>query len=309
MEAHEPTPQGELVITPTTLTFEAYPETHSFVITNETNNAVSISTINMQPENSLLNLSYGTLPRTLQPNQSMEVEVELNAMGYKGYFTYTINIATSLGNRQVTVNVNEEAWDEGLILWPMQGLTFGPNSPTTQTFYLKNTNALQSITLNAVSESGSSHFTLVPSHDLPYNVQAGEMFAVTATLIDFPEQATTANVYVSCSDYTQTTPAYFTIEAFPPQPQGELIIMPETLWFNQMGESQNFVINNQTANAVTIQDIVPEAHFLNIEEITLPYTLEAGQTVTVTVWLLAGMVPLTVAWSGVKPVIDGEGCE
>ena len=285
MEAHNVTPQGDLVVTPTTLTFDAYPETHSFVIKNETNNAVSISAITMQPENALLNLVYGTLPRTLQPNQTMEVEVTLNAMAYKGYFTYTINIATSLGNRQVTVNVNEEAWDEGLILWPLQGLTFGPDSPTTQTFYLKNTNALQSITLNEVSEAGSSHFTLVPSHALPYNVQAGEMFAVTATLVDYPEQATTANVYVSCSDYTQTTPSYFTINAFPPQPQGELTVVPEMLWFNQIGESQQFAINNQTADAVTIQSIVPEEDFLLIGGITLPFTLQAGQLASVNVLL------------------------
>lgn len=285
MEAHEPpTPQGELVVTPQTLTFEAFPEAHSFLITNETNNAVSISSITMQPDNTLLILSHAGLPTTLQPNQSMEVEVSLNGMGYKGYYTYIINIATSLGNRQVTVNVNEEAWDEGLMLWPMQGLTFGPNTSTTQTFYLKNTNALQSITLNAVYEDGSNHFNMVPSHTLPYSIQAGEMFAVTVTLIDFPEQETTANVFVDCSDYAQST-TYFTIGAFPPTPQGELVITPDTLWYESMGEVRSFVVNNGTNDAVVIEDIIPEESALIVEDFTTPYTLQAGQNVTVAIRL------------------------
>ena len=285
MEAHEPpTPQGELVVTPQTLTFEAFPETHSFLITNETNNAVSISSITMQPDNTLLVLSHAGLPTTLQPNQSMEVEVSLNGIGYKGYYTYIIDIATSLGNRQVTVNVNEEAWDEGLMLWPMQGLTFGPNTSTTQTFYLKNTNALQSITLNAVYEDGSNHFNMVPSHTLPYSIQAGEMFAVTVTLIDFPEQETTANVFVDCSDYAQST-TYFTIGAFPPAPQGELVITPDTLWYENMGEVRSFVVNNGTNDAVVIEDIIPEESALIVEDFTTPYTLQAGQNVTVAIRL------------------------
>ena len=284
MEAHEPTPQGELIITPDMLTFEAYPETHTFQIINETSNAVTITAINLQPDDNMLLLSHGSLPRTLQPNQFMEVEVELNALGYKGYNNYTINITTSLGNRQVSVNVNEEAWDEGLILWPMQGLTFGESLPTTQTFYLKNTNTLQSITLNEVSEAGSAYFEMTPSHNLPYAIPAGEMFAVTVTLVDFPEEEITANVFVNCSDYQQSTP-YFFIDAFPPEPQGELVITPDTLWYSQMGETQLFSIINETNEAVIVQDIVPEESSLIIDGINLPHTLEAGESITVAVTL------------------------
>ena len=283
MEAHEPTPQGELVITPETLTFEAYPETHTFQILNETNGAVTVSAISVLPDDNMLRVSHASLPQTLQPNQSMEVEVELNAIGYKGYNAYTINITTSLGNRQVAVNVNEEAWDSGLILMPIQGLTFGENLPTTQTFYLQNTNALQSITVNEIREDNSEFFEMVPNHTLPYDIPAGEMLAVTVTLVSFPEQETTANVFVSCSDYEQSTP-YFFIGAFTPQPVGELVITPDTLWYDQMGETHYFMIVNETDEAVTVQDIIPEASSLNIEGINLPYTLEAGQRVTVEVW-------------------------
>ena len=84
--------------------------------------------------------------------------------------------------------------------------------------------------------------------------------------------------------FANLDPHHFTMEAHEPPQPGELIITPDTLWFNQMGEERAFVINNETNNAVTIQDIIPEVGSLNIEGITLPYSLQAGQTVTVTVW-------------------------
>ena len=284
MEAHEdPIPQGELVITPETLTFEAYPETHAFQIINETNSPVIINAINLQPDDNALTLTFGSLPRTLQPNQSMEVEVDLNALGYKGYNTYTINIATSLGDRQVTVNVNEEAWDGGLILMPMQGLTFGETLPTTQTFYLQNTNALQSITLYEITEEGSAYFEMTPSHSLPYDIPAGELFAVTVTLIDFPEQETTANVFVNCSDYQQST-TYFHIGAFEPQPQGELVITPETLTF-ETWEVKTFNVTNETLDPVTVS--VSDFDEQYIASVTpQSFTLQPNESIDVAVELV-----------------------
>jgi agmatine/peptidylarginine deiminase len=102
------------------------------------------------------------------------------------------------------------------------------------------------------------------------------------------------NYYVYGADesghrYTQPVfagldPHHFTMEAH--EPAGELIITPDTLWFNQMGEVQDFVIRNETADAVTIEDITPVAgSALNIWEPNLPLTLQTGQSVTVVVGL------------------------
>ena len=82
--------------------------------------------------------------------------------------------------------------------------------------------------------------------------------------------------------FAELDPHHFTVGAH--QPTGELIVTPDTLWFNQMGETREFIIKNETVNAVTIQDIIPEASSLNIDGISLPYTLQAGQEVTVNVW-------------------------
>ena len=102
------------------------------------------------------------------------------------------------------------------------------------------------------------------------------------------------NYYVFGADesghrYTQPVfadldPHHFTMEAHePPMPQGELVITPDTLWFTQMGQERQFNIINETNEAVTIIDVVPEAPSFNLWDNTFPYTLQPGETLTVTI--------------------------
>ncbi len=286
MEAHQPA--GELEVTPETLTFESFPETHTFQIINGTNDPVTVSAINVSPNDNALLLSHSSLPQTLQPNQTMTVTVELNAMGYKGYNNYIINIATSVGNRQVTVRVNEEAWDEGLMLWPMQGLTFDENSSMTQTFWLKNTNALQGITVNQVSEQGSNYFEMTPEHSLPYTIPAGGMFAVTVTLVNFPENNTEANVYVRSTD-GEINAAFFHIAGGLSGGGGEFTVTPRTLHFEN-NQVQNISLINGTNEAVVVSAMNQPDNtdvYANIwyegQPISnvLPLTIQPGQTIQV----------------------------
>ena len=66
-------------------------------------------------------------------------------------------------------------------------------------------------------------------------------------------------------------------------PQGELVITPDTLWFTQMGQERQFNIINETNEAVTIIDVVPEAPSFNLWDNTFPFTLQPGETLTVTI--------------------------
>ena len=194
-----PSQHGDLVISPTTLTFESYYESQTIHLINQTDNPVTISDIDIQPDNNML-IVYATFPQILQPNQSTEIEVELNAIGYKGYQTIYINITTSIGNKQVIVRVNEEAWDEGLQYIPMQGITFDENTPLTQSFYLHNTNALQSITVYEIREYGTNYLEMVPSHSLPYEIPAGGFLEVAVTLVNFPEEQVVTHAYCRSSE-------------------------------------------------------------------------------------------------------------
>ena len=75
-------------------------------------------------------------------------------------------------------------------------------------------------------------------------------------------------------------PHHFTMEAH--QPGGELIITPDTIYFDQMGVSQQFVINNETADVVTILSVNPDYPALNVWNPSFPYTLQPGQSIAVT---------------------------
>ena len=195
-----PSQHGELMVTPGMLTFEEPFVPQTFTIDNQTDGAVTITAVSVQPDDNMVLLSFGNLPRTLQPNESMDVEVELNGIGYKGYNNYYVNVTTSIGNRQVTVRVNEEAWDEGLLYMPMQGITFDENTPLTQSFYLHNTNALQSITVYEIREYGTNYLEMVPGHSLPYEIPAGGFLEISVTLVDFPEEQTVTHAYCRSSE-------------------------------------------------------------------------------------------------------------
>ena len=192
--------QNDLVVTPTVLTFNEPAVPQVFTISNQTNNAVTISSINVQPDDNVVLLSFEGLPRTLQPNETMNVTVEVNTIGYKGYNNYNVTIATSIGNRHVIVKVNEEIWDEGLQYLPMQGITFDENTPLTQSFYLQNTNALQSITIYEIREYGTNYLEMVPSHSLPYEIPAGGFLEVAVTLVNFPEEQVVTYAYCRSSE-------------------------------------------------------------------------------------------------------------
>ena len=192
--------QNDLVVTPTVLTFNEPAVPQVFTISNQTNNAVTISSINVQPDDNVVLLSFEGLPRTLQPNETMNVTVEVNTIGYKGYNNYNVTIATSIGNRHVIVKVNEEIWDEGLQYLPMQGITFDENTPLTQSFYLHNTNALQSITVYEIREYGTNYLEMVPSHSLPYEIPAGGFLEVAVTLVNFPEEQVVTHAYCRSSE-------------------------------------------------------------------------------------------------------------
>ncbi len=84
--------------------------------------------------------------------------------------------------------------------------------------------------------------------------------------------------------FADLDPHHFTMKAHePPMPQGELVITPDTLWFTQMGQERQFNIINETNEAVTIIDVVPEAPSFNLWDNTFPYTLQPGETLTVTI--------------------------
>lgn len=81
--------------------------------------------------------------------------------------------------------------------------------------------------------------------------------------------------------FGELDPHHFTMEAH--EPAGELIITPDTLWFNSFSDTQSFTLKNETANAITISDILydQDFHLMGADgNPEIPYTLQVGQSVT-----------------------------
>ena len=88
--------------------------------------------------------------------------------------------------------------------------------------------------------------------------------------------------------FADLDPHHFTMEAHEPPQPGELIITPDTLWFEQLHEERTFVIRNETTDTVTIDWIDPYVYPLWISDINLPYVLLAGDSLSVSVVLDLG---------------------
>ncbi len=105
------------------------------------------------------------------------------------------------------------------------------------------------------------------------------------------EGESSINYYVFGADesghrYTQPVfadldPHHFTMEAHEPTPQGELIITPDTLWFEHNGDEQAFTIENQTNTVVQINSITEEGGYLLPDTPNLPYNLQVGESISV----------------------------
>ncbi len=79
--------------------------------------------------------------------------------------------------------------------------------------------------------------------------------------------------------FADLDPHHFTMEAH--QPAGELVITPDTLWFEHNGDEQAFTIENQTNTVVQINAITEEGGYLLPDTPNLPYNLQIGESISV----------------------------
>ncbi len=79
--------------------------------------------------------------------------------------------------------------------------------------------------------------------------------------------------------FADLDPHHFTMEAH--EPTGELVITPDTLWFEHNGDEQAFTIQNQTNTVVLINAITEEGGYLLPDTPNLPYNLQVGESISV----------------------------
>ena len=175
-------PSGDLVITPDTLWFTEMGQDRTFTLLNGTENNVRISEINPEA-GSALNIWEPSTPIDIEPGQSVTVTVGLQTAPLKDdYLSYKIELVTSLGLRQVTAMVLNEAYDMGLYIpgAPVAELTI---QDTQAEIYVTNGNygTHTPIEITAVYEEGvdvNGELLTLSHHDLPYSLAAGENFTI-----------------------------------------------------------------------------------------------------------------------------------
>ena len=163
MEAHGPTPQGELVITPDTLWFTQMGQERQFNIINETNEAVTI--IDVVPEASSFNLWDNTFPYTLQPGETLVVTINFqSAPGKDSYIPYEILVQTTLGDRIVMGMVLNTALDSGFVIVGAPVLEFNDPSDSPQQACMQNRFFGSQIPVKvlSVTENGTDYLSFEP---------------------------------------------------------------------------------------------------------------------------------------------------
>ena len=177
MEAHGPTPQGELVITPDTLWFTQMGQERQFNIINETNEAVTI--IDVVPEASSFNLWDNTFPYTLQPGETLVVTINFqSAPGKDTYIPYEILVQTTLGDRIVMGMVLNTSLDSGFVIVGAPVLEFNDPGDSPQQACMQNRFFGSQIPVKvlSVTENGTDYLSFEPHGTLPYTVGPADYF-------------------------------------------------------------------------------------------------------------------------------------
>ena len=173
---HQPT--GELIVTPDTLYFENN-EIQSISLINETNEAVVVSAMN-QPDNTDIYASIwyegqiidNVLPLTLQPGQTIQVDVNFVAPPYPGKYNYYsyIEIVSSVGNRRVNLVVSDSIWGGLLSFEDIWLENFEPVTETVFNYYLS------PVVINEIYEQ-ETDYLIIESDPLPISVPSLSSFS------------------------------------------------------------------------------------------------------------------------------------
>ena len=177
MEAHEPTPQGELVITPDTLWFEQMGQQRQFDIINETSEAVTI--MDVVPEASSFNIWDNTFPQTLQPGETLTVTIDFQSAPGKGtYIPYEILVQTTLGDRIVMGMVLNTSLDSGLTIVGSPYQYVEDENGAEGMLQNRNFGSQTPIELQTIFEDGTDYLNIVPQYPLPYTLQPADYFSI-----------------------------------------------------------------------------------------------------------------------------------
>lgn len=178
MEEHEPS--GELVITPDTLWIED-PNPYSFTIKNETANAVTIQSADFEYGDHLyFEEGTPTFPITLQTGESTTIYVTyfyLLPPAKDGYNVDAVNLSTSIGDRKVTLMLNQSIYDYGLRPTSYDPLCITDETGAEGMVINMNLGSENPITILDITTENPEWIDILPEAELPTVLPVEEMFS------------------------------------------------------------------------------------------------------------------------------------
>lgn len=204
MEEHEPA--GELIVTPDTLWFTEMYSTKSFMVKNETSDAVTINSASF--ENGA-NLQFGegtpAFPMTLLTGESTMVYVTYAmAPGKDEYIIDAVNLSTTVGERKATLMILNTTLDFGLVVVGSPSIYIEDENGAEGILQNRNFGTGELVKIISIETENPEWLDIVPQHELPYDLEGSEYFTILMKAKPAAKGTVETTVTVESSDGPRT---------------------------------------------------------------------------------------------------------
>ncbi len=274
------TQQGELTVTPTSLSFGSVATgsntTQTIALTNSGNAPVHISSVVLAGKE--FSVTGLTTPATLSPSGSATLSVKF-APTTAGSATGTIKVSSDAPGSPVTINLSGTGTQAGLSVSP-SSFNFGSvvdGQTKSQLFTATNTGTA-TLTIAQVTVSGAGYSA--SGLNTPATIAAGK--SATFSVLFAPTTAGALSGSVAVSSNAASSPASVALSGTGVAATVTVSATPSSLNFGTVNagssSAKSVTLANGGNSSVTISQIVVSAKDVKASGVTTPLTLTPGQT-------------------------------
>ncbi len=267
--------------------------THTFSVTNPNQSTVTITKLNVS--NPQFTVASTALPLSLPSGQAASISVSVKPTA-AGNMTGTLSVGIDSAATPVVLNLSATGVSpQQQISLSSATVDFGTVSVGTQgTQSLVITNAgAADLTVSIVALTGSE-FSL-SGFATPKTISSGQTAALTLTFIPTAAGSASGNLVITSNDPANPTANLPLMGSGTNTPLGQLTANPATLSFGNISTgssaSKQVVLTNTGNAAVKISQIKAAGAGFSTSGLTVPETLNAAQSATLTV----GFAPASAA--------------
>jgi hypothetical protein len=267
----------QLVASPASVSFGlvtlGQSETQEIVLTNTGETATVISAISVGAAE--FTLSEVALPTTLSPGQSTALNITFAPTG-SGLTRAIITVTSNAGNPTLAIDLQGKGTTLETLTSTPSNLAFGQVSvgTTTASSVVLTNPHTSSLTITGFSTVGSSFSVSGPS--TPFDLGAGQSFTLSVSFAPQAAGAASGSIFIYSTPRMMSIPLAGTAVTI-----GQLNLSPASLNFGNVdvGNSTTQPASlTATGGSVTISSATSSNSQFSISGISLPATINAGQT-------------------------------